>query len=147
MNIEAALKEAMSIDGALGASLVDWESGMSLGAVGGGKYLDLDVAAAGNTEVIRAKMRTMESLRLDDTIEDILITLAKQYHLIRLLKSSRSEQGLFLYLVLDRQKANLALARHNLKRIESEIALLPPAITEPEVITTAMPASRRGHRP
>jgi hypothetical protein len=123
MNIEAALKEAMSIDGALGASLVDWESGMSLGAIGGGKYLDLDVAAAGNTEVIRAKMRTMEALRLDDAIEDILITLAKQYHLIRLLKSARSDQGLFLYLVLDRQKANLALARHSLKRIEGEIAL------------------------
>ena len=123
MNIEAALKEAMSIDGALGASLVDWESGMSLGAVGGGKYLDLDVAAAGNTEVIRAKMRTMESLRLDDTIEDILITLAKQYHLSRLLKSSRSEQGLFLYQVLDRHNATLALARHNLKRIESELTL------------------------
>jgi hypothetical protein len=123
MNIEAALKEAMNIDGAVGASLVDWESGMSLGAVGGGKYLDLDVAAAGNTEVIRAKMRTMESLRLDDAIEDILITLTKQYHLIRLLKSSRNEQGLFLYLVLDRQKANLALARHSLKRIEGDITL------------------------
>jgi hypothetical protein len=123
MNIEAALNEAMNIDGALGASLVDWESGMSLGAVGGGKYLDLDVAAAGNTEVIRAKMRTMESLRLDDTIEDILITLSKQYHLIRLLKSSRSDQGLFLYLVLDRSKANLALARHQLKRVESEISV------------------------
>lgn len=123
MNIEAALKEAMNIDGAVGASLVDWESGMSLGAVGGGKYLDLDVAAAGNTEVIRAKMRTMESLRLDDSIEDILITLSKQYHLIRLLKNSRNEQGLFLYLVLDRQRANLALARHALKRIESDISL------------------------
>src|SRR5580704_1612669 len=72
MNIEAALKEAMNIDGALGACLVDWESGMSLGAAGGGKYRDLDVAAAGNTEVIRAKVRTTESLRLDDTIEDIL---------------------------------------------------------------------------
>ena len=123
MNIEAALKEAMDIDGALGASLVDWESGMSLGAVGGGKYLDLDVAAAGNTEVIRAKMRTMESLRLDDHIEDILITLSKQYHLIRLLKSSRSDQGLFLYLVLDRSKANLALARHSLKKIEGDISI------------------------
>ena len=123
MNIEAALKESMNIDGALGACLVDWESGMSLGAVGGGKYLDLDVAAAGNTEVIRAKMRTMEALRLDDQIEDILITLAKQYHLIRLLKSSRSDQGLFLYLVLDRSKANLALARHQLKRIESDISI------------------------
>jgi hypothetical protein len=123
VNIEAALKEAMNIDGALGACLVDWESGMSLGAVGGGKYLDLDVAAAGNTEVIRAKMRTMEALRLDDTIEDILITLTKQYHLIRLLKSARSDQGLFLYLVLDRSKANLALARHQLKRIESDISI------------------------
>ena len=123
MNIEAALKEAMNIDGALGVSLVDWESGMSLGAQGGGKYLDLDVAAAGNTEVIRAKMRTMESLRLDDQIEDILIPLSKQYPLIRLLKSSRSDQGLFLYLVLDRGKANLALARHSLKRIEGDIAI------------------------
>ncbi len=123
MNIDTALKEAMTIDGAVGVSLVDWDSGMSLGALGGGKYLDLDVAAAGNTEVVRAKIRTMESLRLDDTIEDILITLNKQYHLIRLLRNSRSEQGLFLYLVLDRQKANLALARHNLRQIESDLTL------------------------
>ena len=123
VNIETALKEAMTIDGAVGASLVDWDSGMSLGALGGGKYLDLDVAAAGNTEVIRAKMRTMESLRLDDTIDDILITLSKQYHLIRLLRNSRDEQGLFLYLVLERQKANLALARHSLKRIENDLTV------------------------
>lgn len=123
MNIEVALKEAMSIDGALGVCLVDWESGMSLGALGGGKHLDLDVAAAGNTEIVRAKMRTMESLRLDDSIEDILVTLGKQYHLVRLLKSARNAQGLFLYLVLDRSRANLALARHSLKRIESEISV------------------------
>lgn len=123
MNIEVALKEAMSIDGALGACLVDWESGMSLGALGGGKYLDLDVAAAGNTELVRAKMRTMESLRLDDSIEDILVTLGKQYHLVRLLKGAKNGQGLFLYLVLDRSQANLALARHRLKRIESDITI------------------------
>lgn len=123
MNIETALKEAMTIEGALGVSLVDWDSGMSLGSLGGGKYLDLEVAAAGNTEVVRAKMRTMESLRLNDTIEDVLITLAKQYHLIRLLKNSDNEHGLFLYLVLDRGKSNLALARHNLKRIEADLSV------------------------
>jgi hypothetical protein len=123
VNIETALTEAMTIDGALGVCLVDWESGMSLGALGGGKYLDLEVAAAGNTEVVRAKMRTMESLRLNDQIEDILITLGKQYHVIRLLKNSRQEQGLFLYLVLDRNKSNLALARLTLKRIEGELVL------------------------
>jgi hypothetical protein len=123
VNIEAALKDAMTIDGAAGVSLVDWDSGMSLGSLGGGKYLDLEVAAAGNTEVVRAKTRTMESLRLNDAIEDILITLGKQYHLIRLLKNSRDEHGLFLYLVLDRNKSNLALARHNLKRIETELSV------------------------
>jgi hypothetical protein len=52
-----------------------------------------------------------------------LITLGKQYHLIRLLKNSRDEQGLFMYLVLERQKANLALARHNLKRIENDLSV------------------------
>jgi hypothetical protein len=46
-----------------------------------------------------------------------------QYHLIRLLKNSRDEQGLFIYLVLERQKANLALARHNLRRIENDLAV------------------------
>ena len=123
VNIETALKEAMSIDGALGVALVDWDSGMSLGTLGGGKYLDLEVAAAGNTEVVRAKMRAMESLRLNDTIEDILITLTKQYHLIRLLKNSAQDHGLFLYLALDRPKSNLALARHSLKQIESDLTL------------------------
>ena len=123
MNIETALKEAMEIEGALGTALVDWESGMTLGTLGGGKYLDLDLAAAGNTEVIKAKVRTVESLHLNDSIEDILITLGNQYHVIRLLKNSSGVQGLFLYLVLDRSKANLALARHHLKRIEGEIAV------------------------
>jgi hypothetical protein len=123
MNIETALKEAMSIEGALGAALVDWDSGMPLGTLGGGKYLNLELAAAGNTEVVRAKMRTMQSLNLNDTIEDILITLTKQYHLIRLLSNADGSHNLFLYLALDRAKANLALARHHLKRIENELEI------------------------
>jgi hypothetical protein len=119
MNIETALKEAMAVEGALGAALVDYESGMSLGVLGGGQGLDLELAAAGNTEVVRAKMRTLASLDMDDTIEDILITLGKQYHLIRPLSGSKG--ALFLYVALDRARSNLALARHNLKRIESSL--------------------------
>ena len=123
MNIETALKEAMNIDGALGVALVDWDSGMPLGTLGGGKYLDLELAAAGNTEVVRAKMRTMQSLNLNDTIEDILITLTKQYHLIRLMTNSSGANNLFLYLALDRSQANLALARHHLRRIENDLSI------------------------
>ena len=122
MNIETALKETMMIEGARGAALVDYESGMALGMVGGGRDLDLEVASAGNTEVVRAKMRTLEALKISDTIEDILITLDRQYHLIRLLTRGGGSK-LFLYLVLDRERANLALARHNLRRIESELSV------------------------
>lgn len=123
MDIETALKEAMAIEGATGVALVDWESGMALGTLGGGKYLDLELASAGNTEVVRAKMRTLESLGLKDSVEDILITLSSQYHLIRLQGNSDGAHKLFLYLVLDRSKANLALARHHLKRIEADLSL------------------------
>ncbi|MBJ7001573.1 hypothetical protein ACFYMX_20550 [Streptomyces griseofuscus] len=120
-NTETALKEALtSIEGATGVALVDYTSGMALGTMGGGKTFDLNVAAAGNTDVIRAKMRTMEMLGLKSEIEDILITLSDQYHLIRLLQG-RGGNGLFLYLVLDATRANLAMARHQLKRIEESL--------------------------
>ncbi|MFB7937730.1 hypothetical protein ACFWIN_25445 [Streptomyces sp. NPDC127049] len=122
-SVETSLKEAMtSIEGSVGAALVDYTSGMALGTLGGGKDLDLTVAAAGNTDVVRAKLRTMDMLGIDDGIEDMLITLGSQYHLIRLLKS-RGANGLFLYIVLDKGRANLAMARHQLKRIEAELEL------------------------
>ncbi|GGN05928.1 hypothetical protein GCM10011609_51640 [Lentzea pudingi] len=121
MNIDTALKEAMSISGAVGVALVDYDSGMSLGTSGGGDWLNLEIAAAGNTEVIRSKLRVMQSLGLSDTIEDILITLHRQYHLIRLMGGVKNRGSLFLYLVLERDNANLALARHQLKRIENDL--------------------------
>ncbi|MGW6058529.1 hypothetical protein [Streptomyces sp. NPDC055189] len=120
-NTETSLKEVTtSIEGVIGAALVDYTSGMALGTIGGGKELDLSVAAAGNTDVVRAKLRTMEMLSLKDEIEDILISLSTQYHLIRLIKG-RNNNGLFLYVALDKDRANLAMARHQLKRIEANL--------------------------
>jgi hypothetical protein len=121
-DLETSLKECMMIEGAVGAAVVDYTSGMALGTAGGNIDLDLGVAAAGNTEVVRAKMRTMAELGLGEEIEDILITLDSQYHIIRPLKAGRGE-GLFLYLVLLKRLSSLAMARHNLRKIEDDLQL------------------------
>jgi hypothetical protein len=118
--IEVSLKEAMEIAGAIAVALVDYQSGMMLGSAGGG--IDLEVAAAGNTEVVRAKMATMAQLGLDDTIEDILITLGKQYHLIRPITGANGA-GLFLYLAVSKAQANLAMARRQLAAIEGNLVV------------------------
>jgi predicted regulator of Ras-like GTPase activity (Roadblock/LC7/MglB family) len=114
--IKQSLDELMSADGALCAAVVDSNSGMMLGSIGTG--IDLEVAAAGNSEVMRAKNKTMRQLGLNDVIEDMLITLGKQYHLIR--PSSRKE-GVFIYFVLDRAKSNLALARRKVQDVDKEM--------------------------
>lgn len=118
MNVQAALDSLLTIDGGMCCALVDANSGMMLGQAGSG--VDLELAAAGNTEVVRAKIKTMNSLKLADRIEDILITLGKQYHIIR---PVAEKPGLFFYVVLDKTKSNLALARRKVQDVESALVM------------------------
>jgi hypothetical protein len=114
------IKKAMEIDGAIAAALVDSESGMTLATAGGGPAFDIEVAAAANTNVVQAKLKAMNALRLADELEDILITLGKQYHIIRPL---RRAPAVFYYVACDRNKTNLAMARRTLAEIEHATAL------------------------
>ncbi|MBI1624212.1 hypothetical protein [Comamonas suwonensis] len=117
-NLNESLQDLMTLDGALCAAAVDYNSGMLLGSIGSG--VDLELAAAGNTEVVRAKMKTMKSLGLNDSIEDILITLGKQYHILR---PAEKINGIFIYYVLDSSRANLALARRKIADVESKMEM------------------------
>ncbi len=115
--VKAALDEAMAIEGALGVCLVDYQSGMTLGTAGG-KDMNLEMAAAGTTEVVRSKLRVMGALGLQDRIEDMLITLESQFHLIRMVKDTDS---LFLYLALSKGPANLGMAKFQLSSAEQKL--------------------------
>ena len=118
-NVRESLAKLVEVDGFIAACLVDSESGMMLGSEGGANF-NLEVAAAGNTEVVRAKRKVAKALNLRDDIEDILITLGKQYHLIR---PMRTKPTFFFYLAVDRARANLAMARMRVADIEKDIVL------------------------
>ena len=108
----------LTVEGFIGAAVADSDSGMCLGSVGGAGILNVEVAAAGNTEVVRAKRKAMKTLNLRDDIEDMLITLGKQYHLIRPL---RTRPVVFIYIAVDRARANLAMTRYALADAERDL--------------------------
>jgi predicted regulator of Ras-like GTPase activity (Roadblock/LC7/MglB family) len=117
-NIQEALDKLVTDSGGRCAALVDSDSGMILGQAG--SDADIEVSAAGNTEVIRAQLKTLTSMGQDETIDDILITLSSTYDIMRPLKANPS---IFLYVTLDKAKANLALARHHVSECEAKLAL------------------------
>jgi hypothetical protein len=113
------LPKLLEVDGCIGSCLVDSNSGMLLGTAGG-TNINLEVAAAGDTEVVRAKRKTMKALGQNEPIEDIVMTVGKQYHLIRPLSSNDT---LFLYMIMDRTRANLGMARYVLSQLEKNVTL------------------------
>ncbi|MEM6291372.1 MAG: serine/threonine-protein kinase [Myxococcota bacterium] len=112
--VEACLRAAMDVRGAMGAAVAEADTGAVLGTTGGGGF-DLRRAAAGNAAVVRAKMALMRRLDTEGSIEDILVTLRDQVHLIRPLRARTR----FVYLVIDREQGNLAMARRRLASLES----------------------------
>jgi hypothetical protein len=112
-SIDESLKEILTLNGAMAASVFDWASGMTLGMANNSTF-DIELASAGNAEVVKAKMATMKSLRLLGKIEDILITLSDQIHILTIVPA---HPELCVYIALDSTKANLALARIKLQSV------------------------------
>ena len=119
LSVQEALDEVMNIDGAVGAAIVDYENGMTLGTIGG-RGLDMELAGAGNTEVVRSERNIIHDLELEDDIQDLLISLNDSYHLIRMCKN---HEDVFIYLVIDRSDGNLGLARRSIDGIDERLVL------------------------
>ena len=119
LGIQDALERLMQIEGAIGATIVDYESGMTLGTEGG-RNLDMELAGAGNTEVIRSKKKIIRDLGLDEEIQDVLVSLKSQYHLLRMCER---HEDIFIYVVIERSQGNLGLARRKIDEIDKELEL------------------------
>jgi hypothetical protein len=113
-----AIFERMQADipGFIAASLVDLDSGMTLAAKSVRPEFDLAVASAFNSELVKQKIKIIRALNLKSTIEDILLTLSDQIHLIKIIGS-----GTFVYLAADRSSTNLAIVRNAVARHTAEL--------------------------
>ncbi|MFL6604407.1 MAG: hypothetical protein ACJ8R9_24155 [Steroidobacteraceae bacterium] len=100
------------VTGVIAAAVVDLESGMTLAAKSNRPEFDLAVASAYNSELVKQKMKIMRALNLKSTLEDMLLTLSDQFHLIRFLPGGAS----FLYLAADRSGTNLAILRNSVSK-------------------------------
>jgi len=113
------ISKLSDISGFIGACLVDTETGLMMASEGGENF-DLETAGAANVEVVKAKMAAMKMLELEENIDDILITLGSQFHLIRPLADTPT---VFLYAALDKKAANLGMARVQVKKVESSLEM------------------------
>ena len=100
------------VTGVIATAVVDLESGMTLAAKTNRGDFDLAVASAYNSELVKQKMKIMRTLNLKSTLEDMLITLSDQFHLIKFLPGGTS----FLYLAADRSGTNLAILRNSVNK-------------------------------
>jgi predicted regulator of Ras-like GTPase activity (Roadblock/LC7/MglB family) len=103
---EVLEKISTDANGFIAASLVDLDSGMTLAIKAARSDFDLTAASAYNSELVKQKLKIMRTLGLSGAIEDMLITLTDQIHLIKLVGNNT-----FLYLAVDRKQSNLALVR------------------------------------
>jgi hypothetical protein len=97
------------VSGVIATAVVDLESGMTLAAKSNRPEFDLAVASAYNSELVKQKMKIMRALNLKSSLEDMLLTLTDQFHLIKFLPGGTS----FLYLAADRSGTNLAILRNS----------------------------------
>lgn len=150
--IDECLLEAVTVNGARGAAVIEWTSGLALGVVGETRDDDPETTAAETAELARlaaeqtafavfAEKTEKDTAEVADTepdadmgadtaeaagaapVEDVIVTTRTCYHLLRFVDTA-FDSGVFFYLWLDRQEGNLALARIRLRDLARRLALV-----------------------
>ncbi|WP_165502613.1 hypothetical protein [Actinomadura fibrosa] len=120
--IESCLARMMAIPGAQRVTLVDCASGLAVAAAGREDLVDQHEDAAGATDVVRAVLATpaLSATPAGDDVEEIIVCGTGGYHLLSI-TGADLDGHLFVHLLLDREKGNLALARLRMSRLVQEM--------------------------
>lgn len=119
-NVEEQLHKLERLEGFRAVALYDMDTASAIASIDHGASAPIARLVAGHVEVLESKRRTVAALGFDDELEDIVITLKDEYHLLRLCRQHRQA---FFFLTLDRQASNLAMARYVLASVEHDIVL------------------------
>jgi hypothetical protein len=106
-----------NINGFIAVAVTEIETGLSYGTLTADPSFDPDLASAYNLEVVKAKINAIESLGLKEDIQDILITLTHQIHIIDISPNKK----FMIYLAADSAKANLGMTRGILRKYKVEL--------------------------
>jgi predicted regulator of Ras-like GTPase activity (Roadblock/LC7/MglB family) len=117
-SLENVLETLLSFDGALCVAVVDSDSGMILGKAGSG--MEMDLAAANASVILRARLASTRALGTKEKIDDMLISLSSQVQIIHPLPNNPS---IFTYLIGDKSKSSLAMARFKATEADQLIRL------------------------
>ncbi|WP_246008814.1 hypothetical protein [Hymenobacter metallilatus] len=103
---------------ALAVAVIDMASGNSLAAHSASAGLDLPAAARFQVGLVLRKHQALAALGLpNEQMEDVLITLSSQLHLLRLTRTGEQ----LIALVVDARTTNLALARVILRTLAEQL--------------------------
>ena len=118
---DSLLSPVTEIDGFLLACLVDASTGMVIAAAQNHEDLQLSAAAAGAADMADVLALLAGQLAASDGLDDVMMTFSNHFHLIRPVLPSAGP-ALLLLVILDRQRANLALARRELRNFCESLA-------------------------
>ncbi|HEY0190679.1 MAG TPA: response regulator [Kofleriaceae bacterium] len=107
--LELVVEKLRRLDGYAAAMMIDSQSGVVLGGDGDVSSPEIQAAAAGYCELYRMECALVDRLGVADEIEDVVITMSKQYHVLHAVAGAPS---LLLCVALDRDTASLGLARY-----------------------------------
>ncbi|MBB2911180.1 hypothetical protein FHS43_002445 [Streptosporangium becharense] len=121
LGIEDCLTAVMAIPGALDAILIDQTSGTAVATGGGSRRPDAEKSAAGLSETLRATLDAIAVASPGGTVRlnDMIITTDGGYHLLKPLETVFNGP-LVIYVRLDLERSNLALARHRLQALSGD---------------------------